>query len=238
MTDWLQRLTAECQLDASALRALQEDGFTVIEGPVPTARLDELAAVYDNAMEMATEPDKRVGRTTTRVRDLPNQGDAFDCVYLYRPVLAACCYTIRQPFKLSSLLGRTLHARSDTDDLHVDFARDDEGWPMLGFILMIDPFTSENGATRFWPGSHRRSIVEPRSIPDSELVSACGPRGAVVLYNGSVCHGHGPNHTDRPRRSIQGAYIRRSAAGFGLASRMNSQARERIGPLANYLISV
>lgn len=239
MTDWFLRLAAECQLDASSARALQDDGFTVIEGPVPIAKLDELVAAYDTALDEATEPDKKVGRTTTRVHDLVNRSAAFDDLYLHPPLLAACCQTIGQPFKLSNMLGRTLHAGSGADELHVDFARDQDGWPMVGFILMIDEFSPENGATRFWPGSHGHTVAaEPGSIPPSELVPASGPRGAVVVYNGSVVHGHGPNRTDRPRRSIQGAYIRRNATGFGLASRMPLATSERVGPLARYLIAV
>ena len=40
-------------------------------------------------------------------------------------------------------------------------------------------------------------------------VSACGPPGSVVIYNGSMWHAHGANQTSEPRRSIQGAYIHR-----------------------------
>jgi len=165
MIDWFQQLRSECHLEAAALRRLDEDGFSIIESSGAVAKLDELGAAYDDAMGKATELDKRIGRTTTRVRDLLNRGEAFDSLVVHRPVLAACCHTIREPFKLSALVGRTLHARSGMDDLHVDFARDEEGWPMLGFILMIDEFTSENGATQFWPGSHHRSITSSALIP-------------------------------------------------------------------------
>ncbi len=83
---------------------------------------------------------------------------------------------------------------------------------MLGFIVMIDEFRDENGATRFLPGSHR-SAIDASGQPQAaeHLLAACGPAGSVIVYNGSVLHGHGANMTDRPRRSIQGAYIRRTA---------------------------
>ena len=109
---------------------------------------------------------------------------------------------------------------------------------MLGFILMIDEFNAANGATQFWPGSHRRLDIPPlQSILGSEIVPACAPRGTMLVYTGSVWHGHGANRSDRPRRSIQGAYIPRNATGFGLASRMPARTKERIGPLAGYLIA-
>ena len=238
MTNWFERLTVECQLEASAAHALQEDGFVVIEGPVPRPAFDQLVTTYDRVMDEATEPDKRVGRQNTRVHDLVNRAGAFDGLYLYPPVLAACCQVIRQPFKLSNVLGRTLHPQSEAEQLHVDTAGDQKGWPILGFILMIDQFATVNGATRFVPGSHRRPMSASEEPLESEVVPACGPQGAMVVYNGSVLHGHGSNRTDRARRSIQGAFIRRNSAGFGLADRISSETRQRIGPLAQYLIAL
>ena len=77
---------------------------------------------------------------------------------------------------------------------------------MVGFILMIDDFTPENGATCFAPGSQGMDALPP----SCSLVQACGPSGSLIVFNGSVWHGHGANGTDTPRRSIQGAYIRRT----------------------------
>jgi ectoine hydroxylase-related dioxygenase (phytanoyl-CoA dioxygenase family) len=123
--------------------------------------------------------------------------DSRNTISLCRPVLAACCRTIRQPFKLSNMLGRTLHPGSHSQDLHVDLARDRHGWPMVGFIVMIDEFRNENGATRFLPGSHLSSSgMGNESIRD--LVPACGPSGSVIVYNGSVLHG-----PDQTRRTIR-----------------------------------
>ena len=239
MTDWFQQLATECQLDASAALALHDDGFIMIEGPVPASKMRGLVAAYDQVMNEATEPDKRVGSTSTRVHDLVNRGAAFDNLYLHPAVLAACCRTIGRAFKLSNMAGRTVHPGADAQGLHVDFARDRHGWPMLGFILMVDEFTGENGATRFLPASHHRAGGdEMPSFAESALMPVCGPRGAAIVYNGSVVHGHGPNLTDSPRRSIQGAYIRREASGFGLASRMSQDTKRRIGPPAEYLIAV
>ena len=107
---------------------------------------------------------------------------------------------------------------------------------MLGFILMLDAFTPENGATRFLPGSHN----DPRpleSAREQDPVPATGDRGCLVIFHGSILHGHGSNATDRPRRSIQGAYIPRDARGFGLADRISESTRSRIGKLAEYLIA-
>jgi ectoine hydroxylase-related dioxygenase (phytanoyl-CoA dioxygenase family) len=61
----------------------------------------------------------------------------------------------------------------------------------------------------------------------------------MIIYNGSVWHGHGANLTDKPRRSIQGAFIRREApSGEDLPARMKAETLTRISPLAKYLLNI
>lgn len=139
--------------------------------------------------------------------------------------------------------GRAVKANSTAQPLHVDFQRDADGWPMVGFIFMIDEFRSDNGATRFLPGSHtwqtapKDAMSDPAA--DHEQVLACGPAGSVIVYNGSIWHGHSPNRTSEPRRSIQGAYIRREARpAVNQAARIRQETLDRIGPLAKYLLVV
>ena len=70
-------------------------------------------------------------------------------------------------------------------------------------------------------------------------VSACGPAGSVVIYNGSVWHGHGMNQTREPRRSIQGAYIPRDdKQGTNQAARIRPDTLARIGTLARYILNI
>ena len=55
----------------------------------------------------------------------------------------------------------------------------------------------------------------------------------------SVWHGHTANSSDEPRRSIQGAYIRREApSGVNLPERMRPETLARISPLAKYVLAV
>jgi ectoine hydroxylase-related dioxygenase (phytanoyl-CoA dioxygenase family) len=136
------------------------------------------------------------------------------------------------------MLGRTLRPRSPAQQLHVDFPRDMYGWPMVGFIFMMDEFRRDNGATLFAPGSHESQASAADEAPE-RLTVACGPAGSVIVYNGSVWHGHGTNETGEPRRSIQGAYIRREEkSGIDLRSRMRPETLERISALGKYLLAV
>ena len=243
MDEWFSTIAAGCELSPGAAQHLLDTGFVVIPGPVAPNRLAQLARAYDSAVACASADDVSLGRTTTRVHDFVNRGPEFDSLYVYRPVLEACCRVIGQPFKLSVLLARTLRPRTLAQGFHVDFERDADGWPMVGFIFMVDEFRRDNGATRFVPGSHRRpttsgDLMDDR-VADERQVQACGPAGSVIIYNGSVWHGHSTNQTGEPRRSIQGAYIRHEAqAGSNLPARMRPETLSRIGPLAKHLLAI
>jgi len=231
-------------LSAGACQELDEAGFTVIPGPVPAAGVNSLCAAYDAAVASAAPDDIRIGSTTIRVRDLVNRGPEFDGLYLSPPVLEACCRIINQPFRLSTMHARTVPAGRPAQSLHVDFERDGLGWTMVGFIFMVDEFRTDNGATRFVPGSHLWPAAPPDLLNDLTSncpgqVLACGPAGSMIVFNGSVWHGHTMNRSGEPRRSIQGAYIRRGAeSGEDLPSRMLPETLSRISPLAKYLLAV
>jgi len=244
MDDWFSLIGAGRELSASAAEELHDVGFIVIPGPVPLSGLAQLVKAYDASVESAETGDVGHGSSTTRVHDFVNRSPEFDGVYLYQPVLEACVRIIGQPFRLSTMLARTLRPRTQAQALHVDFKRDPNGWTMVGFIFMVDEFRCDNGATRFVPGSHKCSTVpgDLMSDPTADYagqVQACGPAGSVVVYNGSAWHGHAANSTDIPRRSIQGAYIRREAqSGINLPARMRSETLARISPLAKYVLAV
>lgn len=244
MRDWFSIIGTGCELSTSALQDLRDVGFVVIPGPLAPDRLAQLAAAYDSAVASASSDDLGIGSTTTRVHDLVNRGSEFDELYVYRPVLEACYRIIERPFKLSTMLARTVRPHTPAQALHVDFGRDIDGWTMIGFIFMVDEFRSDNGATRFIQGSHNRSIVPTELTNDSQAdyknqILACGPAGSVIVYNGAILHGHSANSSDEPRRSIQGAYIRRGArSGENLPARMRPDTFARIGSLARYVLAV
>ncbi len=115
---------------------------------------------------------------------------------------------------------------------------------MVGFIMMVDEFRSDNGATRFVPGSHKWLTIPPDFPKDTSAdyeghALACGPAGSVIVYNGSVWHGHTANRIGEPRRSIQGAYICRDAEpAVNQAARIRPETLGRIGHLAKYVLAV
>ena len=233
----------ESALHPDAARELDERGFTVVPAAFPAGRMEQLANAYDAEVASATGDDVRVGSTTTRVGDFVNRGAEWDALYVLPPVLDACERIIGRPFKLSALHARTLRPRTPAPELHVDVRRDSDDWPLVGFILMIDAFMPDNGATQFVPGSHRwpdaPGEVSDRRLDAQERALACGVAGSVLVFNGSAWHGHTANTTDRPRRSLQGAFIPcEGRAGTDFAARMSVETLARLGPLARQLLAL
>src|SRR5262249_44190445 len=130
MDNWFASISAETQLSSDAAYALHTDGFIVLPGPVPAVSLSGLARLYDEVVSGAAPDDIKVGSTTTRVRDFVNRDAAFDELYLFPPLLQACCRVIELPFKLSTMHARTVRPLTPAQRLHVDFPSDVQGWPM------------------------------------------------------------------------------------------------------------
>ena len=204
-------------------RQLCEFGFGVIDGPLPSERL---VTAYDHAVATSPPAMRRVGSVNTRVHGLVNCA-AFDELYVYRPLLDATSHLIGARFKLSSLLARTVPPGTQEQALHADVSRGDDAWPMLGFIVMVDAFRDDNGATRFLPRSSVSTVL------------ACGRAGSMVIYDASIQHGHSANRSREPRRSIQGAFVRRDAKSwFEQSGEIDPVTLERISPFAKHVLGI
>jgi ectoine hydroxylase-related dioxygenase (phytanoyl-CoA dioxygenase family) len=224
---------------------LQTLGFCVIPNLVPVAKLATIAAAYDRAFALATSPDLRTSSSggSTRLVDFVTRGVEFDALYVLEPVLSACAATIGSEFKLSSFGGRTVQPGAAAQGLHVDVRPDEDAWPLLGFIVMVDEFREGNGATRFVPGSHHAeptNVREGNQRPgDDAQVLACGPAGSVIVYFGSTWHGYSANRSTSPRRSIQGAYIPRSGtAAVQWRSRLSLETLGRLSHSARRVLAI
>lgn len=244
MDEWFEKISAGSQLPSRVNVALQTVGFAVIPGPINADALERLSEAYDTAMiDGEGSADLAVGSTTTRLHDFVNRGEAFDPIYVHPPLLEACACMIDKPFRLSTMLGRTVRPGAHAQALHVDLARNDDARPMVGFIFMVDDFRPDNGATRFVPSSHRWPEVPEERMPNrhsahTDEVIACGVAGSLIVFDAAIWHGHTANTSGAARRSIQGYFIPRAArSGFDLIGRMRAETLERLSPLARYVLA-
>ena len=79
---------------------------------------------------------------------------------------------------------------------------------LLNMLVMVDDFTSENGATYVLSGSHRH----PEPPSDAEFFDKAdrlvGTRGSIVLFDSNLWHAAGANQTATPRRALTLSFSR------------------------------
>ena len=154
---------------------------------------------------------------TDRLANVVNYGKIFEDLIAEPKVLAAVGHVLGNEFKLSSLNARSARPHSDwVQPLHCDMGLlpDARGNSVCNVIWLLDDFTTENGATRYVPGSHRAGKL-PNDVltdalaphPDEQLVLA--EAGTVVVINSHVWHGGTANLTAKPRLALHSFYCRR-----------------------------
>jgi ectoine hydroxylase-related dioxygenase (phytanoyl-CoA dioxygenase family) len=109
---------------------------------------------------------------------------------------------------------------------------------LLNMLVMVDPFTLENGATHVLSGSHR----QPRR-PDPDLFWAkserlVGPAGSIVLFDSNLWHAAGRNASTQPRcaltLSFSRAFVKQQMdyprfLGEAYGERASAQLRQLLG---------
>lgn len=78
---------------------------------------------------------------------------------------------------------------------------------MLNTLVMLDDFTTENGATWMMPGTLWKEMP-PKGEFTSMAEQALGPAGSILIFDSNVWHAAGENKTENPRRSVTPMYCR------------------------------
>lgn len=73
---------------------------------------------------------------------------------------------------------------------------------MLNTIVMLDDFTSDNGATWLMNRGHEKSKIPTHKEFSSKAFQIVAPAGSVVIFNSNLWHKAGSNNTKKPRRSV------------------------------------
>jgi hypothetical protein len=202
-------------LSVSETERLARQGVVVLPPLVGPEQLEELARAYDDALAAGRPPDLRARPDSVRLNSLVNYSPAFDALYVAEDLLRLATRVVGEPVRLAYLLARTLLPGAGRDRLHRDPWRAD--LKLAAFIVPIDDFREDNGATRFIPGSHRGNLRPEAAMDDpaarhpQEWI-AVAPAGSCILYDGDVWHGYTANRSRAARRSLQGGFIPWSSA--------------------------
>lgn len=198
---------------------LDELGYTILPGFMSADFHRRLASRIEELFETEGEnagSEFRKEEGARRLANLCNKGDVFLEVVTNPQLLALMEAVLGEDFKLSSLNARSADPLSDSPQpLHVDMGGlpDERGPWVCNSVWLIDEFTSENGALRAVPRSHKwgkrpQEVMEdPKGgHPDEVLITA--PAGTLVIMNAHLWHGGSGNRTQRPRTALHAFYCR------------------------------
>lgn len=188
---------------------IDSEGYTILEAVVPDDQRLELIDIIDRTMAESQIPfgeNAFLGERTRRIFNLLGRDVAFARVPLFAPALGLAEAVLDEGLLLSSLTAIDMHAGQPSQPFHADDGSIPLPRPHVPLtcvaIWALTDFTSENGATRLVPGSHRANRIPRRGEQPDGVVEAVMPAGSVLVYNGSVWHGGGANHSAITRRGI------------------------------------
>lgn len=202
-----------------ALRAhldrIAEQGYTILENAIEP----ELVAALDDDLrrlehELGTRPagNEFEGAHTVRIYNLLARGPLYEAIPVHPAVLPVVEGVLDRGCLVSSLSSIAIDPGETAQPIHSD----DQLIPIpkphppvvCNTMWAITDFTEANGATRVVPGSHRRD--NPDYGGDYPTVPAEMAKGSVLVWNGSLWHGGGANHSRERRVGIAMNYC----AGF------------------------
>jgi ectoine hydroxylase-related dioxygenase (phytanoyl-CoA dioxygenase family) len=186
-------------------RRLTDDGYVVVSGLMTAADVRAAAADLSRVLEaVPTGRNTFEGLSTQRVYALFAKTRTFDRAAV-DPLVLEVLDQVLGHYQLSAPVGIRIGPGERAQVLH----RDDAVYPLpqphppvvVNTMWPLDEFTSDNGATRFIPGSH---AWEPgrRPAASDPVETAILPPGSVMFYLGSLWHGGGANGTGRPRLGV------------------------------------
>ena len=184
---------------------LAEDGYVIVTGMMSDDDVATARADLDRVLTTTkTGRNPFEGFSTQRVYALFAKTRTFDQAATH-PLLLDVLDRVLGHYQLSAPVGIRIGPGEKAQILHCD----DSIYPLakphptvvVNTMWPLDPFTEENGATRFVPGSH---LWEPGRHPtdaDPVATAAMMP-GSAMFYLGSLWHGGGANQTARPRLGV------------------------------------
>ena len=210
----LPRTAQNADLHASALL---DEGYCIIPAALPHGTAQALATDLESDFEQAAASSGPFyGNDTKRFGSLLRRAPTAQS-FVQHDLILAIVQRILGPWCDHFALNLTQAIELTPGSLEQVPHRDQDMWPCsrfvdpaLGVEFLINvmwpftPYTSDNGATRIWPGSHRRQD-ELLLDPADAIVAEMEP-GSALLFLGSTLHAGGANRTALPRRGMIVSY--------------------------------
>jgi ectoine hydroxylase-related dioxygenase (phytanoyl-CoA dioxygenase family) len=190
---------------AEVAARLLDDGYVVVTDMMSDQDVQAARNDLDRVLA-ATKTGRNAfeGFSTQRVYALFAKTRTFDAVATH-PLLLDVLDRVLAHYQLSAPVGIRIGPGERAQILHCD----DVVYPLpkphppvvVNTMWPLDPFTEQNGATRFVPGSHHWPPDRHPTEADQVAIAAMDP-GSAMFYLGSLWHGGGANQTERPRLGV------------------------------------
>lgn len=193
--------------------SLERDGYCLIKGGLPRGLIEALADDLDPQFHETARSQGAFSGTDTRRFGRLLVRSAHSAALVAHASILAIVETLlgRWCDHISLNLTQAIELMPGSHDQVPH--RDQDMWPcsqmlapgksmelLVNVMWPLTPFTASNGATRLWPGSHRRQselLIDPADAIVAEL-----DLGDALLFLGSTLHAAGANLTTLPRRGV------------------------------------
>jgi hypothetical protein len=226
------------------LDALESQGWVLVPGVIDA----ELRGRLVNELEQAREHQRTiqvangVGEGTDgTVHHLPLAGGAF-LELLERAVLPGVLEGFFGGPYIVNTYGGVLNLPSHLSyvgRIHRDLRTFSGGLRLMAqWLVMLDTFTEENGATYLLSGSHKLPTQPEEQEFFAGATRAMGPAGSIVVFNSNLWHAAGVNKSTGPRRALTIAFTRPfikqqldypRALGYDRAGSLSPRLRQLLG---------
>lgn len=198
---------------AESLRLL---GYALVDSGLDAAALGELRARFDalraaHAARHGAEHLARIGEADM-IRCPLAEEPAFLRLAAHPMILALCERLIGPGFILNQQNGIVNPARSTAyaqSPYHRDLPYQHyvSSRPLaLNALFCLDPFTTENGATRVIPASHKEEAFPSEALIRREERQVTAPAGHFIVLDCMAFHGGGQNRSATDRRAVNHVY--------------------------------
>ena len=192
---------------------IRADGAVVVDDLAPVSLMDRIADELRPWIDATpASADEFLGLWTRRVGALVARSPGCRELVMHPLVLATMgdLFSESTNYQLHLTQAIAIGPTQPGQPVH----RDQWAWDFYPFtpgfqtmcscIWALTDFTEENGGTRVVPGSNHLDDGIPFTLEQTSATEM--RRGSVLLFNGSVYHGGGPNRSDEVRVGIDIAY--------------------------------
>ena len=230
---------------------LNEQGYLIFKSLLSSKQIQALLVCLEELWAAEGEKageENYIEPGVRRLANLASKGNLFREVYAHPQVLEVVEAVTGSEIRASMVNARDVPPHTGVRmPFHMDSDkgqhRDERGYSAATAIWMLDPFTVENGATAFVPGSHllgkspKQVLADLNASHPDEIIIE-GQAGDVLVFNGHCWHAGRPNLTDDHRRALLVHYLRadvprpenrRQHVDHESAVRLSARERELLG---------